>query len=93
MASKAIDILAIIVSGIISFAISTSNPGAGNAEMDALWLFVLPAAATLGSIVVFVFLNIFFRRFYNKYRWWIIGILAVINILVGFYMQSYQLIK
>jgi hypothetical protein len=91
MRSKAFDVALILISGIIAFIISSYNPRADKAEMDALWLYIIPATVIVAAILIFIAFSIFFKPFYNRYRWWIAGILVLINLLSGIFMYYYQL--
>jgi hypothetical protein len=83
MAKKALDLLIVLLSGGISFLISISHPEFGNMEMGALLLVYISIGVTILTVITYLIIAIFFRKFYSSRHWPIITILAAINILAG----------
>jgi hypothetical protein len=83
MGKKVLDILLLLASGTISFIVSTSHPEFNNMEMDALLLVIISFSFTVGTLLTYLVIVIFFKNFYKEHRWVIIGILSFINVLAG----------
>jgi hypothetical protein len=83
MGKKVLDILLLLASGAISFIVSTSHPDFNNMEMDALLLVIISFSFTIGTLLTYLVIVIFFKKFYKEHRWAIVGILSFINVLAG----------
>lgn len=80
---KLIDIFLILFSGVVSFIFSTSQADFNKLEMWGVFLIIIPigfAIASLGTYLATVF---FFKNFYREERWTIVGILCILNLLIG----------
>jgi hypothetical protein len=73
----------IVLSIAISYIVSLTNPNLGNMEMDALANLYFPGMLGLPLLFIFLILSFIFKSFYTRFRWPMVILIAVINILFG----------
>ena len=87
MERNVFDVLCIFLSGILSYSVSVANPDSDRMELGALVLMILPALVALVTFIVYLVIAIFFKKFYKKNHWLIVGILCSVNLIFGLLMH------
>lgn len=80
---KIIAIVIILCSGIISWLIANIGVDTGNMEMAAIANVFGPLLAVAASLILFLLIDWAFP----KYRFWIMLILVILNLLCGFIIR------
>jgi len=80
--------LVIIVSGIICFAISMSNPNLNQMELGALENLVMPFISSVIGLVLYLIVALWI---FKKENWLIVSIIiSILNILYGISLYIYD---
>lgn len=79
----------IVISIVISYLLSMTNPRIGNMEMAALLNLYLPGIIAVITLIIFLIMATAFKKLFLRYRWWVTVPLAVINAATGVYLHFF----
>jgi energy-coupling factor transporter transmembrane protein EcfT len=82
-------LLLVVLSIIISYLLSMTNPGIGNMEMKALLNLYLPGIVAIFSMMVFLVFSFGYKNLFLKVQLPLTILLIVFNISTGIYLHYF----